>query len=118
MSESEALDSILENRDVKVDEKADRQLRESKIRQHLSFVDALKRLNRLDLHDDLTLNDKIHAIAAIKPDAAVGDRQRDFAFKCQAARLQLKCEACLVSGFEKARTKFAVNSDSCPYDLT
>ena len=74
-------------------------------------MDPLNFFNTLELQDDLILDQEIDPLSTIKVKPLVVDWQRMFQRKLNAVQFQLMCQALLVGGFQKARSKQAMNLD-------
>jgi hypothetical protein len=103
--------------DVEVHQKAGVKPGELQVCDHLSFVDREETLHGLQLDQNSFLDDQVEAVSAVQEYAFVLDRKRSLTLKAKAAQGQLVAEAYFVGGFEKARSKVAVDFNAGPDDL-
>jgi hypothetical protein len=92
----EALQTILENGDVEVDEESHTLSGHPEIGQELGLVDGKQPLNGFDLDDDSLLHKEIEPIAAVQENPLVLEGQIDLTLECQASEAQLMAETLLV----------------------
>jgi len=68
--------ALFEKDGVEIHQQADPASRQTQIGQHLGFMEARKRLDRLDLDDKGFFHQKIQAVPRIEDDVSITDRQR------------------------------------------
>jgi len=66
-------------------------------------------LNRLDFHNHLALDDEVEPVAAVQANGLVLHQQCHLPLKSNMRLLQLETETFLISGFQQARSKAAMN---------
>jgi hypothetical protein len=115
--EDEALDAVLEHRDVEVDEESDPPSAEPKVRQQLGLVYGLETLNGLEFDDNRIVDHDVEAIAHMEMDPLVFERQRNFGRGRQAAESQLMNQTDPIGTLQQTRTKVSVDLDGGPDDL-
>ena len=102
--------------DVEIHEQPDMAPGESQIRQQLREVYALQFLDRLDLHDDSVLDQKIQSISVVQQLRLVSERQQLLPFDPEATLQEFQGEAALVRSFEHSRPELSMHLDCGPDD--
>src|SRR2546427_1012588 len=102
---------MLEDDAVEVHQQTDMSSAQAEVRQHLSLVHWCDLLDRLDLQNELVVDNDIHAIAAIQANILVDDRERHLPTIIDIGMPKLETQTFLISRFEQAGTEMAMNLD-------
>jgi hypothetical protein len=73
--QDEAFDSILQLRDVEIDNQSDRNFRQSHVGKNLRLMNREQSFNALDFHNDVATYEQIDSITAIEQYLFVANRQ-------------------------------------------
>src|SRR6266852_9102468 len=98
-----ALDPVLENGDVEVDQQAEMVLGHLEVSQQLRLVNRLQLGDGLEFDDERFLNQKIQPIAAVQENSLVGQRHLLLSLETDARLAQLKSETFFVSRLQQSR---------------
>ena len=102
-------DTLLEDRNVEIDEKAQRPFPQAQIGQHLGFVYRLEPIHRFQLDHHLVVHEKVEPVTAIQPFALVTDRQRVLAPVGDAVQIHFVGQARFIGRFQQSRFQRLVN---------
>lgn len=105
-------DALFQHRHVEVEQEPCSEAREFHVGEQLGLVNLEYRLNRLHLHDNEFVDDKIHPVARLERTALVTDGDFDLSPHDQAAIRALLGETFLVDGFQQARPETSMDFDS------
>lgn len=105
--------SILQHRNVKVDQKSDSYSTEAKIRKQLRLVKVGNLLNAFQLQDDTFLNDDVDSIATFQSDVLVHHWQWNLRFKLDVPQFQFATQASFICRLEQSRAKLAMDLNRC-----
>jgi hypothetical protein len=108
-SEYEAPQPLFEQRYVEIHEETNPAIRQPKIRQNLSFMDARERVNGFYLDHHQALDDHIEPVGSFNSDALVNHWQKDLSLDVQATPSEFDHETLFIGGLEQARAESSMN---------
>jgi hypothetical protein len=110
-------DSVFEEDDIEVDEKADLLAAESKIGEKLGLVQRRDLFDALEFQDGFVINHNIQTIPTIQSHVLIVDRQRDLSHERQVSKGQLTTQALFIRRFQKPRSQLPMDLHGRPNDL-
>jgi len=108
---------VSKHRNIEVYEEASLDPGQPKVGDQLGLVNRDQFLNTLNLKDDLSFDNKIKPIAAIKLSSPVFNRNHNFPRIRKAYRFKLISQARLIRRLKQTGTQPPMNLDGCPNDL-
>lgn len=93
---NESLNPILKSKNIEVDQESKSFLAQLEIRKQLCLMNWQQSINRLDLDDDLIIDEQVEPIANLQLDVAVDEWNWNLGFYINAAISQLESQCRLI----------------------
>lgn len=108
------LDTVSENRHMKVNKESDMQIKQAKIGEKLCFVDWMQRLFAFDFNHHLAVDHHVRSKSAIELHELVDQSHRLLPLHVESGFVEFIRQADFISRFEESRSESAMNLDGGP----